>query len=246
MKKRQLIMMTLISTLCFSGAVDAKDNTAKKPNSKPAMMAAAPESKTAAAPPEAQPKATAPPVMFEGVSLSQMAQLNTTNPVELYEVSHGIRRKKVFGIATVDVYVAQFYAQNPEKIQKSEDDVLNSLMAAGPVQIKLTMKRDLSGSAISKSFKEALKVNDIDLSQTVPGLTELMTEVDGLAEVKKGEVFSLAADWRDNQFKIHVIKPDQSIKTIEANDMALKKLFSIWLGKPVDEKMNDLKKNLLK
>ena len=230
MQKRNLLVVTLFTSIFLTLPVHAKDAPVKKPE-------------VAAEPTPAAPVA---PVVFEGVSLSPTSHLNTSKPAELKEVSHGIRRKKVFGIATLDVYVAQFYALTPEKIQKSEDEVLNSLSAAGPVQIKLTLMRDLSGSDITKSFKEALKENDVDLSQTVPGLSELMTEIDTLKSVKKGEVFALTADWRDGQYNIHMIKPDQTVKTIAANEMALKKLFSIWLGKPVDEKMHDLKKNLLK
>ena len=247
--KKQNFSLILITSLIFSLAAVANDVPAKKAKSKSTAVSAESQAKkpeTAPKTVESAPMAPAAAVVYEGVTLSPTSKLATAQPAELKEVSYGIRRKKVFAIAVVDVYVAEFYALNPEKIQKTDDEVLNSLPAAGPVQIKLTLKRDLSGSDITKSFKEALKENDVDLSQTVPGLTELMTEIDSLKSVKKGEVFALTADWRDNQFNIHVIKPDQSVKTIAANEMALKKLFSIWLGKPVDDKMNDLKKNLLK
>lgn len=231
MKKRTLLVATLFTSIFLTLPVDAE--TKHSPTETAAAAAVAPTDSTA-------------PVIFEGVTLSPTSQLATATPAVLKEVSHGIRRKKVFAIATVDIYVAEFYAFNPDKVQKSDDEVLNSLPTAGPVQIKLTLKRDLSGSDITKSFKEALKENDVDLSQTVEGLSDLMTEIDTLKSVKKGEVFALTADWRDNQYNIHVIKPDHTMKTIAANDMALKKLFSIWLGKPVDDKMYDLKKNLLK
>lgn len=234
------LSLSLISVLFLSFTAAAKDSQKKSAPTAPAA-----ETKSQAAPPPSSQAAiespTAIPVVFEGVTLATTAKVGAT---DLKAVSHGIRRKKVFGIATVDVYVAEFYALSPEKIQKSDDQILNSLPTAGPVQIKLTLKRDLSGSDISKSFKEALKENDVDLSNTVVGLSDLMTEVETVKSFKKGEVFSLTADWSQNQ--IIVKKPDESTKTILADSEGLKKLFAIWLGKPVDEKMNDLKKSLLK
>lgn len=220
------LSITLIGLLFLGLTAAAKDTPATPP----------PTAETA-------PRYEMAPTVFEGVNLASTAKVGTT---DLKAVSHGIRRKKVFGIATVDVYVAEFYALTPEKIQKSDDQVLNSLSMAGPVQIKLTLKRELSGSDISKSFKEALKENDVDLSKPVAGLSDLMTEVESIKSFKKGEVFAISGDWSNNQQRIVIQRPDGSTKTITADDASLKKLFSMWLGKPVDDKMNDLKKNLLK
>ena len=233
------LSLTLISIL-FLGLTAPAKNASKK-------AVAAPQVTTEIAPPPAgameltQAAPPTPAVVFEGVQLAPIAKIGAA---DLRAVSHGIRRKKVFGLVSVDVYVAEFYAQYPDKLQKSDDQVLNSLPTAGPVQIKLTLMRDLSGSDISKSFKEALKENDVDLSKPVMGLSDLMTEVESVKSFKKGEVFSLSGDWKENH--IVVQRPDQTTKTILADSDGLKKMFSIWLGKPVDDKMQDLKKNLLK
>lgn len=248
MKKLSLAFVSVL-LLSFSAVAKDKPKDSSKgltqKTSQPetqANAASAAETVQPAAKTEPQLKAQpASTEMFEGV---QLAALSKVGGADLKAVSHGIRRKKVFGLVSVDIYVAEFYALAPEKIQKTDDQILNSLPAAGPVQIKLTLLRDLSGSDISKSFKEALKENDVDLSNPVTGLSDLMTEVETIKSFKKGEVFSLSADWSSNF--IVVQKPDLTLKNISADGENLKKLFSIWLGKPVDEKMNDLKKSLLK
>lgn len=184
---------------------------------------------------------------FEDVQLTDSVLLDDGGAkTSLKSVSHGLRKVKKFGLVTVSVYVIEFFAKNPSQLAKTNEGILGSLKSAGPVQLKLTLARDLKGSQISDSFKEALKANDIDTANTTAELTSVLTAVNEITKFKKGEVFSLTAEWKDSTATLFIQRPDQSIQKISGPEKFVTDLFSIWFGKPVDEKMEDLKKVLLK
>ncbi len=184
---------------------------------------------------------------FEDVKLSDSILLEDNGAkTTLKSVSFGLRKVKKFGLVTVSVYVIEFFAKNPALLVKTNDGILNSLKAAGTVQLRLTVLRDLKGTQISDSFKEALKANDIDSTKTTTELTAVLTAVNEITKFKKDEVFSLTAEWKDGNATLFIQRPDQSIQKITGPDKFVIDLLSIWFGKPVDEKMEDLKKTLLK
>ena len=184
---------------------------------------------------------------FEDVKLSDSILLEDNgSKTNLKSVSFGLRKVKKFGLVTVSVYVVEFFTKNPAQLIKTNEGLLNSLKTAGPVQLRLTLARDLKGSQISDSFKEALKANDIDPTNTTTELTAVLTAVNEITKFKKDEVFSLTAEWKDSNATLFIQRPDQSIQKITGPEKFVTDLFSIWFGKPVDDKMEDLKKTLLK
>ncbi len=184
---------------------------------------------------------------FEDVKLTESILLDdNSSKTNLKSVSYGLRKVKKFGLVTVSVYVIEFFAKNPAQLVKTNEGLLNSLKVAGPVQLRLTLARNLKGPQISDSFKEALKANDIDPTKTTTELTAVLTAVNEMTQFKKDEVFSLTAEWKDNTATLFIQRPDQSIQKITGPEKFVTDLFSIWFGKPVDEKMEDLKKTLLK
>lgn len=190
---------------------------------------------------------TASEKSFEDVKMTDSVLLEDGGAkANLKSVSYGLRKVKKFGLVSVSVYVIEFFAKDSSKLVKSNEGILNSLKAAGPVQLKLTLARDLKGPQISDSFKDALKANDIDVDKTSKELTAVLTAVNEISKFKKGEIFSLTADWKDNVATLYIQRPDLSIQKITGPEKFITDLFSIWFGKPVDEKMDDLKKNLLK
>jgi hypothetical protein len=184
---------------------------------------------------------------FEGVKLSDSISFaDGAITADLKSVSHGLRKKTKFGLITVSVYVAEFFAADATKLQKTSDGILASLKAAGPVQLRLTVSRDLTGEQISDSFAEALKANDIDSTKTSKELTDVLSEIKEIKKFKKGEVFSLTSYWKDNTATLLIQKPDQTIQKISGPEKFATDLFSIWFGTPADTKLEDLKKTLLK
>ena len=172
-----------------------------------------------------------------------MAQNKKT---DLKKVSHGIRKKKVFGLATVKVYVAEFFSAAPEKLIKTEDGILSSLKKSEAVELKLTMSRDLSGKKITDSFKEALEKNGLDLNSLSPELSSVLNELNQVAEFKKNDTVSLTSTWNDTKATLFIQKPDGKIKQITGDEKFVTDLFSIWFGTPADDKLADLKKALIK
>lgn len=165
---------------------------------------------------------------------------------DLKAVSHGVRKKKAYGLITVSVYYAEFLAAKPEALIKADDQIVNSLKAAGPVQLRLTMLRDLTGKQISDSFKDALAANDIQEKNYSTELKSVFEEINSMKKFKEGETFSIASSWKDNQSTLFLQKPDNSIKKISGDAQFASQMFQIWFGKPVDDKLALLKKELLK
>jgi hypothetical protein len=187
-------------------------------------------------------------VLFEDVKLSPTVTVDDTGTkTELKSVSHGLRKKKVFGLIPVKIYVTEFFSEHPEKLKKTNDEILTSLKLSQAVQLKLTLSRDLSGTQIADSFKEALAANKIDTEKTSKELKEVLSVINKIEKFKNTETFSISALWqKDNTATLIIQKPDGSIQKVTGPDQFVTDLFSIWFGTPVDGKMEDLKKALLK
>lgn len=164
---------------------------------------------------------------------------------ELTEVSHGLRKKAIFGLVPVRVYVTQLLAAKPNKLVKNDAGFLTSLKEAGPVQLYMTFLRDLPGQKVADSFKEGLEANKINPKKLSPELTAVMNEVAGIQEFKKGQSFSITAFWKDNQPTL-LLEDGQQIKVISGSGQFIEQIFSIWFGKPADLKLAELKKVLLR
>ena len=186
--------------------------------------------------------------VFEEVAISGSTFLGDKNlTLELKPVSYGIRKKKVFGLATVKVYVLEFSVQDPSKLVKTEDEILASLKNTGAAQLKLTLTRDVGGTKISDSFKESLEKNGVNTKAPSKELGELLNEVASIKEFSKGQSFTLTAVYgKDGNATLYANKPDGSFKVISGPESFVHDLFSIWFGKPVDDHLENLKKSLLK
>ena len=164
---------------------------------------------------------------------------------DLKVISHGLRKKAIFGLVPVRVYVTQLLASKPEKLIRTETGFLGSLKAANPVQLHLTFLRDLPGRKVAESFKEGLEANKISVKKLTPELSQVLDQVTAVDEFKKGQSFSITALWMGSQGSI-VLEDDQKIKMIAGSDEFIEQIFSIWFGKPADPKLNDLRKELFK
>jgi hypothetical protein len=182
---------------------------------------------------------------FENFLLATTSELKVESATtQLKAISHGTRKKKVFGLVPVKVYSAQLLAAKPEALVKSEDQALNSLKSAGPVQLRLTMLRDLSGKQITESFSDALKANSVAVDTS--DMKSVLDAISGISEFKKGQTFSIVGTNKADQGILYLQKPDGEIVTVTGSTQLPEQMFSIWFGKPVDDKLADLKKELLK
>lgn len=182
---------------------------------------------------------------YDSYSLAKSADLKIEKETfSLKAVSHGIRKKKLFALLPVKVYYAEFLAAKPEALVKSDSEVLASLKAAGPVQLRLTMLRDLPAKKISDSFIDALKANNVAVD--TGEMKTVMDHISTMSEFKKGEIFSIVGHTKDDKGWLYLQKPNGEIITVTGSAQLVEQMFSIWFGKPVDDKLAELKKELLK
>lgn len=182
---------------------------------------------------------------YDTYGLANGAELKVDNSTTaLKPVSHGIRKKKLFALVPVKVYYAELLAAKPESLVKSEDAALGSLKAAGPVQLRLTMLRDLPAKKISDSFVDALKANDVAVDEG--DMKTVLGHISSMNEFKQGEIFSIVGNSTADKGFLYLQKPNGEIITIAGSAKLPEQMFSIWFGKPVDDKLADLKKELLK
>jgi hypothetical protein len=247
MKKMNLLVLILLQFSFHAYARKAAPPVEKTPSTTISSdkTEATPAAQISVADPSITDKVSE--ITFEDVHISSYSSLlSQGKTTDLKMVNHGIRKKKVFGLATVKVYVVEFFAADPSKLDKTEDGILNSLKKAGAVELKLTMSRDLAGTKITSSFKEALEHNGLDINNLSKEMSELMTELSSVKEFEKGQSFSLLATWKDTTATLFIKRADGSIKTITGNEVFATDLFAIWFGKPADDKLAELKKSLIK
>lgn len=186
--------------------------------------------------------------VFENAKLVKSVTLIGDDKSEslMSHVSHGLRKKAVFGLVPVNVYVIQVLAAKPEKLVKTEEGFLASLKEAGPVQLHITFLRDLPGEKISESFKDGLKANKLDVSKLPASTESVLKEVSAITEFKEGEAFSLTFNWTGEQATVYMTDATLKIKTVSGPKEFADQLLSIWFGYTADSKLEDLKKTLIK
>lgn len=253
------LMTVILAALTFSTLAHADITTPSamvKKMTKPPMKKEKPKTEepatvatpptTPAAPITYQINTMAGEEKFEDTPLAKSRSLVAGDKtIELKSVNVGLRKKAVFGLVPVRVYVAQFFAAAPEKLTKTEDGILNSLKAAGPVQLRLTFLRDLPGTKIADSFKEGLESNKINVKNLSPELTQVMNIISAISEFKKTDSFSITATWTDTSSTL-LLESSTEIKVITGSAELATEIMSIWFGKPADGKLGDLKKSLIK
>ncbi|MBY0555473.1 chalcone isomerase family protein [bacterium] len=185
---------------------------------------------------------------FENAKLVKAVTLQNDDKTEaqMTAVSHGLRKKAVFGLVPVSVYVMQVLAAKPEKLVKTEEGFLSSVKDAGPVQLHLTFLRNLPGEKISDSFKDGLEANKIDVKALSPELTQVLKEISAITEFKEGESFSITFAWTGDKATAYLTDSTLKIKTVAGNKEFADQLLSIWFGKTADGKLEELKKTLIK
>jgi len=185
---------------------------------------------------------------FEGTKLlkSVMLQNDDMTESQMTAVSYGLRKKAVFGLVPVKIYVLQFLAAKPEKLVKTEEGFLASLKEAGPVQLHLTFLRNLPGEKVSDSFKDGLKANDINVKNLSPALTQVLEEISSISELKNGENFSITINWASDTSLAYITDMSLKTKIITGQKDFGQQLLSIWFGKTADSRLADLKKELIR
>ncbi len=111
--------------------------------------------------------------------------------------------------------------------------------------MQLHFLRSVDGDTVQKSFKEALKTNKIDTEDAA--VKQFLDSVSKGGEAKEGKSLSvLGAKLKDGTEAILYETTAGNLSEIKGPAGFIEKVFSIWLGKPADSGVAELKKAFLK
>lgn len=191
---------------------------------------------------EKTPEFYAEAMLLKSVTLQNDDKTET----QMAAVSHALRKKAIFGLVPVNIYVLQLLAAKPDKLVKTEEDFLASLKEAGPIQLHFTFLRNLSGKRVTDSFKEGLVANKIDIKKLPAELAQVLKEISAISEIKNKENLSITISWSKNEATVYLADASDKVISIVGSKDFAEQLLSIWFGKMADSKLEVLKKNLIK
>lgn len=164
--------------------------------------------------------------------------------LKLTAVGAGLRTKKVVFV-NVKVYVGQLFVNSLESFKKTDSEALSSLKEQKAVAIQMHFLRDVDADNVQKSFREALKANGVDTNEAPT--QQFLESVKNGGEAKEGKNLTVVgAKLKDGSEVISYETTGGTISQIKGEAGFVEKIFSIWLGKPSDSGVADLKKAILK
>ncbi|QDK37600.1 chalcone isomerase family protein [Bdellovibrio sp. NC01] len=182
---------------------------------------------------------------LEGVSLSSTSSATVEGEaVKLSQIGAGLRSKKV-AFMNFKVYVGELFVSSPEKFKKSESEALASLKEQKAVAVQLHFLRSVGGEDVQKSFKEALKVNGVNLDDS--SVKQFLDSVTKGGEAKEGKTLTiLGSKLKDGSEEVIYETTSGNVSSIKGPAGFVQQIFSIWLGKPADDGVGNLKASILK
>ncbi len=181
---------------------------------------------------------------IESVKLAEEATVmvgDKATPLGLY-VS-GLRKKKI-AIFWADVYVAQIYSSPGLPTPKTIAEGAETLSAQPVLAVTLTFLRDVGTGKLISGFKDSLEKNDVDPKN--PSIQALLTMVEKGGDAKEKStttiVFEKNKDGAESA-RFENMKNELQTATFEPGTM--KKIVSMWFGKPSDSGIERLQKQFL-
>ncbi len=183
---------------------------------------------------------------LNGVNLKATAAINDKDSkptsTKLDILGAGLRTKAVL-ISEVKVYVAQLFSDNKAGFSRDANTALTSLVqTSNRVALKLDMLRTVSAASLVTSFKEALAANNIALDAELTSALGLMEKA---ADATSGKSITLLMTKDNNKTNLYYEDTKGNSVSMVGSPEMMTKIMSIWLGKPVDDGLANLKKQLL-
>jgi len=185
--------------------------------------------------------------VLNGVNLKATATLNDKDgrptPLKLEILGAGLRTKQVL-IAEVKVYVAQLFSDNKAGFSRDANTGLSTLVqSSSRVALKLDMLRTVSAASLVASFKDALAANNYALDAELTNALGLMEKG---ADATSGKSITLLMTKDGGKTNLYYEDTKGVTVSMSASPEMMKKIMSIWLGKPVDDGLDALKTQMLK
>lgn len=180
---------------------------------------------------------------LEKANLSSSANYTLENEsLKLSEVGAGLRAKKVVFV-NIKVYVGELFVSDITKFKK--DAPLPSIKDQKAMAIQLHFLRSVDAENVQKSFKEALKANDVNLDDA--SIKQFLDAVVKGGEAQDGKTLTIAGSkLKDGSEQISYETTSGAVTDIKGTAGFVEKVFSIWLGKSADDGVAHLKKSILK
>lgn len=183
---------------------------------------------------------------MNGINLKKSAKINDRDgkPTELKMelVGAGLRQKTL--VTTMKVYVAQLFSDNKAGFNRDANSALTSLVQnSNRVALKIDMLRTVSSASLVESFKEALEANNISLDSD---LNNALTLMESAADGMFGKSITLLMVKDNNKTNLFYEDTNGDVKSMMGSADMMQKIMSIWLGKPADDGLAELKTQLLK
>lgn len=176
----------------------------------------------------------------EAVGKEEIPTAALLNGIPLKRVGTGVRQKKILFIG-VDVYRATLFASEPSFSRDPKGSAaLDSLQSMKARAIQLRMLRSLSSEDILKSFEAALQENGVKDS---PSLFEFKKAIKNGGDIASGDLVTLSVD---NEKNLLICEQGKSKTEIKGDAKLFRDVFSIWLGKPADSGLANLRETLIK
>lgn len=177
----------------------------------------------------------------EGIAIPSFVTLKVGEAdKELPLVGSGVRKKSLLAIR---VYLAEVFAEKP--IVRERSKALDSINESSAVAVRTTFLRDVDAETIMNAFKDGFGVNKIDVKND-PDIKAFLTAVGKNGDGDEGRALTFVVTKNADGSELLVYE-DSHGKKVEILGSAglMKKIMSLWLGKTVDSKAQDMQNEIL-
>lgn len=179
---------------------------------------------------------------LEGVKLAEKADVLVGKKKQgLTMVGAGLRYKKVVFVKA-KVYVGQLFVSNPAKFERTEAGALDSLSHSNTIAMQMTFLRDVDAKTVQEAFSGALKENEVKETGAVAKFLDAVKAGGGAKDGKALVVMGVRSPAGET---VTYEDADGKVVTINGGAGFIRDVFSLWLGKPADSGVENLKKEIL-
>lgn len=181
---------------------------------------------------------------IENVAISKSASAAVGGrQYALTTVGSGVRAKKI-AIVNIKVYVGQLLVADPTHFARTMDGALDSVGAMKSAAIRLDFLRTVEAQTVQSSFKDSLMANQVDLN--LPALHEFLDTVASGGDATQGKALTLIGEkLTESTDAVTYEDTAGKVTTITGPTGFMRDIFSIWLGRPADGGVENLKKLLI-
>ncbi len=153
--------------------------------------------------------------------------------IALQPICAALRWKPIL-VAKVKAYVGQILATDASKFVRNEAQAIDSLNLSNTIVFHYTMLRNVDGSTLTKSFRDGLASNKIDMN--LPHIKALVGAVQGGGDISNGgTMFAAIRKNADGTETLFYENQNGLVTEIQGPAGFSRDMIAIWLGIPADK-----------